>query len=92
MNSRSTSAAILASIAVIVAVVTSAADIAPTAPPALPVGADQAAEIAREHTGGRILDVKPAVGAIESAYEVRVLLNEGRVRKIVVDVQSGQVE
>ena len=92
MNSRSTSAAILASIAVLVAVVTSAADIAPTAPPALPVGADQAAEIAREHTGGRILDVKPAVGAIESAYEVRVLLNEGRVRKIVVDVQSGQVE
>ncbi|MGH8596978.1 MAG: PepSY domain-containing protein [Gammaproteobacteria bacterium] len=56
------------------------------------LGADQAAEIARHQTGGRILDVRPAATSGKSAYEVRVLLNEGRVRRVVVDVNSGVVE
>jgi uncharacterized membrane protein YkoI len=59
-------------------------------PPPLAIGPDHAAEIAREQTGGRILDVRPASGS--SAYEVRVLLNEGRIRRVVVDVNSGRME
>lgn len=59
--------------------------------PRSPRGADQAAEIARLQTGGRILDVRPAATSGQSAYEVRVLLNEGRVRRVVVDVDSGAV-
>ncbi|MGD9602039.1 MAG: hypothetical protein AB7O21_04385 [Gammaproteobacteria bacterium] len=57
------------------------------------VGGDahHAAEIARVQTGGRVLDVRPAHDAAQSAYEVRVLLDAGRVRRVVVDVNSGTV-
>ncbi len=55
-------------------------------------GADYAAELARVQTGGRVLDVRPALDSAESTYEVRVLLDAGRVRRIVVDVESGQVK
>jgi uncharacterized membrane protein YkoI len=65
---------------------------APERPPLVSPGPDQAAEIARHQTGGRILDVRPAATSGQSAYEVRVLLNEGRVRRVVVDVNSGMVE
>lgn len=69
---------------------------APGGPPAGPpprVGGDahHAAEIARVRTGGRVLDVRPALDAAQSAYEVRVLLDAGRVRRVVVDVDSGTV-
>jgi len=55
-------------------------------------GAHHAAEIARMQTGGRVLDVKPAIDSTDSAYEVRVLLDAGRVRRVVVDVASGKVQ
>lgn len=55
-------------------------------------GADHAAELARVQTGGRVLDVRPAHDSAESAYEVRVLLDEGRVRRIVIDVESGKIK
>jgi hypothetical protein len=61
-------------------------------PAAVAGGADHAAEIARVQTGGRVLDVRPALDNAESAYEVRVLLDEGRVRRIVIDVESGKVQ
>jgi hypothetical protein len=63
-----------------------------THPPPVAGGADYAAELARVQTGGRVLDVRPALDSAESAYEVRVLLDAGRVRRIVIDVESGQVK
>lgn len=61
-------------------------------PPAAGGDAHHAAEIARVQTGGRVLDVRPAFENARSAYEVRVLLDAGRVRRVVVDVSSGKVE
>lgn len=57
-----------------------------------PQGAHNAAEIARVQTGGRVLDVRPALDRASSEYEVRVLLDEGRVRRVVVDIESGQMK
>lgn len=57
-----------------------------------PQGAHNAAEIARVQTGGRVLDVRPALDRAATEYEVRVLLDEGRVRRVVVDVESGQMK
>lgn len=57
-----------------------------------PPGAHNAAEIARVQTGGRVLDVRPALDRAASEYEVRVLLDQGRVRRVVVDVESGQMK
>jgi uncharacterized membrane protein YkoI len=63
----------------------------PTPSPS-PLGADQAAEIVRVRTGGRILDVRPVADSGQTSYEVRVLLNEGRVRRVVVDINSGVMQ
>jgi hypothetical protein len=49
-------------------------------------GADYAAHAARASTGGRVLDVQPLPPETgQQAYEVRVLLQEGRVRRVRVD-------
>ncbi len=64
----------------------------PPMPSPPPLAADRAAAIAREQTGGRVLDVRPTAASDQSSYEVRVLLDEGRVRKVVVNVISGQVQ
>ena len=69
-----------------------AAPIATPRPSPVGGGADYAAELARVQTGGRVLDVRPALDSAESAYEVRVLLDAGRVRRIVVDVESGKIK
>ncbi len=63
----------------------------PFAPEPAAIGAEQAAVIARNETGGRVLDVRPIADAGHSAYAVRVLLGGGRVRTIVVDGRSGQL-
>lgn len=65
------------------------------APPLSPgigsIGPDQAAAIARAQTGGRVLDVQRVVNGPEGAFAVRLLLDAGRVRTVVVDGQSGQL-
>lgn len=49
-------------------------------------GADYAAQAVRASTGGRVLDVQPLPPETgQQAYEVRVLLQEGRVRRVRVD-------
>lgn len=49
-------------------------------------GADYAAHAVRASTGGRVLDVQPLPPETgQQAYEVRVLLQEGRVRRVRVD-------
>lgn len=55
------------------------------------IGPDQAAAIARAQTGGRVLDVQRVPGGGQSAFAVRLLLEAGRVRTVVVDGQSGQL-
>ena len=55
------------------------------------IGPDQAAAIARAQTGGRLLDVQPVPDDERSAYAVRLLLEAGRVRTVVVDGHSGQI-
>ena len=53
--------------------------------------AQQAASIARATTGGRVLDVRPQQGESGNAYRVRLLLDPGRVRTIIVDADSGLI-
>lgn len=55
------------------------------------IGAERAAVIARNETGGRVLDVRPIADSGQSDYAVRVLIGEGRVRTIVIDGRSGQI-
>jgi len=55
------------------------------------IGPDQAAAIARAQTGGRVLDVRQLPNGGSSAFAVRLLLDAGRVRTVVVDGQSGQL-
>lgn len=59
-------------------------------PPRQDPGADHAAARVREETGGRVLDVRPVQEGLGDSYEVRILLDEGRVRRIRVDSASGQ--
>jgi len=69
-------------------------DAPPSLRDALPgagIGPDQAAAIARAQTGGRVLDVQPLPEAGTSAFAVRLLLDAGRVRTVVVDGQSGRL-
>ena len=51
----------------------------------------QAASIARANTGGRVLDVRPLQNETPSAYRVRLLVDPGRVRTIIVDADSGLI-
>ena len=51
----------------------------------------QAASIARANTGGRVLDVRPLQNETPSAYRVRLLIDPGRVRTVIVDADSGLV-
>lgn len=59
--------------------------------PTLPIEADRAAAIARENTGGRVLDVRPLADDTGRSYAVRLLLDPGRVRTVLVDGDSGQL-
>lgn len=53
---------------------------------------DRAAAIARKNTGGRVLDVRLMDEDDSSrAYAVRLLLDPGRVRTVVVDTDSEQL-
>lgn len=58
---------------------------------AITIEADRAAAIARENTGGRVLDVRLLADDGGPAYAVRLLLNPGRVRTVLVDGNSGQL-
>jgi hypothetical protein len=69
-------------------------DAPPSLRDALPgagIGPDQAAAIARAQTGGRVLDVQRVPEGATSAFAVRLLLDAGRVRTVVVDGQSGRL-
>jgi uncharacterized membrane protein YkoI len=65
------------------------------APPPPPLSAtidpDRAAAIARAQTGGRVLDVRPVPNGGRESFAVRLLLDAGRVRTVVIDGQSGQL-
>lgn len=50
----------------------------------------EAADSAREATGGKILKVKPVSGK-KADYRVKVLLPEGQVHNILVDGDNGDV-
>ncbi len=54
------------------------------------LGPGEAAAIAREHAGGRVLRVRPRRPGAE-AYQVKILLPGGRVRTVVVDGRTGEV-
>lgn len=47
--------------------------------------ADAAAQIARAQTGGRVLSVRPSDDAGRPGYEVKVLLDDGRVRVLYIN-------
>jgi uncharacterized membrane protein YkoI len=56
-----------------------------------PPEADRAAAIARENTGGRVLDVRLMADESPRSYAVRLLVDPGRVRTVVVDSSSGEL-
>ncbi|MSQ68768.1 MAG: hypothetical protein EXR83_11340 [Gammaproteobacteria bacterium] len=69
-----------------------AADALASPPPrgaTLGLSAAQAAEIARETTGGQVLAVRTLVVEEPRTYAVRLLVNPGHVRTVVVDSDSG---
>lgn len=53
--------------------------------------ATQAASIARATTGGRVLDVRPLQNDSPTAFRVRLLIDPGRVRTVIVDADSGLI-
>ena len=55
------------------------------------IGAAQGAEIARETTGGRVLAVRALADEAPRTYAVRLLVNPGHVRTVVVDNDSGRL-
>lgn len=66
--------------------------LAPPPPPlSVPIDPDRAAAIARARTGGRVLDVRPVPNGGRESFAVRLLLDAGRVRTVVIDGQSGQL-
>lgn len=54
------------------------------------VSKDEAAALARQATGGRVLDIQAEDRNGRTVYRVKVLL-DGRVRFVQVDAQSGNV-
>lgn len=52
--------------------------------------ADEAAAVAREATGGRVLGVQTERKGDALVYRVKVLLDDGRVQIITVDGDSGR--
>jgi hypothetical protein len=56
-----------------------------TPAPAQQSGADAAAQIARSQTGGRVLSVRPSNNPQRPGYEVKVLLDDGRVRVLFIN-------
>jgi uncharacterized membrane protein YkoI len=55
------------------------------------VSADQAAELVRARSGGRILGVRLESGERGPVYRVKVLLDGGRVRIYRVDANDGRI-
>lgn len=58
---------------------------------ALAIDKDQAAALARQATGGRVLDIQAEKQDGGTVYRIKVLLEDGRVRLVWVDAQSGKV-
>ena len=56
------------------------------APPAITL--EQAADKVRRETGGRVLSAAPSKRAGQRGYDVRVLLDGKRVKKVFVDARS----
>ncbi|NIP71982.1 MAG: PepSY domain-containing protein [Gammaproteobacteria bacterium] len=52
---------------------------------------EEAAELARRATGGRVLSVKRAARDGRTLYRVKVLTRGGVVRSVFVDPQTGEV-
>ncbi|PTD95880.1 PepSY domain-containing protein [Pseudothauera lacus] len=61
------------------------------AAPAHAVDRDEAAAIARQTTGGRVLAVEAGRRNGDAVFVVRVLTPSGEVRVVVVDARSGAV-
>ncbi len=56
------------------------------------IGAKQAASVARNATGGRVLTVKRTrTKQAKAAYQVKVLLKGGRMRILKVDAANGDL-
>lgn len=53
--------------------------------------AQHAASIAKAKSGGRVLDVRPLQNEASASYRVRLLIDPGRVRTVIVDADSGLV-
>ena len=51
----------------------------------------EAADSARNHTGGKVLKVKSPQGGNNTDYRIKVLLPQGKVRNVTVDGNSGKV-
>lgn len=55
------------------------------------VSASEAARIVQEHFGGRVLNVDTRVREGRPVYRVKILQDNGRIRSVLVDPQSGRI-
>lgn len=55
------------------------------------ISASQAAAIVQEHYGGKVLKVQSTQKNGRVIYRVKILLDNGRVRNVGVDAQSGRL-
>jgi hypothetical protein len=62
-----------------------------TAPGCQPIGRDAAAAAVQGATGGKVLGVQTRGKKNNPSYAVKVLLPDGRVRRVRVDACSGRV-
>ena len=51
----------------------------------------QAVQLIQDRTGGKVLSVVQTTRNGKSGYEVKVLMPEGRIRKLFIDKQTGAV-
>ncbi len=51
---------------------------------------EQAAEMVRRDTGGRVLSATPSEQGGRRGYDIRVLLDGKRVKKVFVDARGGR--
>jgi uncharacterized membrane protein YkoI len=64
--------------------------LAATAPAWADIGRDQAAAIAQQQTGGRVLAVERANAGGRPVWRVKVVTPSGEVRVILLDVATGR--
>ncbi len=58
---------------------------------AAPISASKAGQIAKQHHGGKVIDVKTTKTSKGTTYRVKILDGSGRIKSVPVDANSGRI-